>query len=108
MQKNIYIKIILTIIAIELGVIVFQKREPAASFLQTVNEPSGVIQAKYDPSNTSRYQQAAETIKVEIVDINLKAYSLPYKYTLPVTLMSKKGSTNQLEAMETPIPVKNR
>lgn len=71
MGNNIFIKVVLTIIALELGIMIFKNNtSPVIIREANAGEKSEVVHAKYDMAN--RFNNAQQDVqKVEIVGINI-------------------------------------
>lgn len=87
MGNNIFIKVILTVIAVELGVLIFKNNTTnvVMSDANTTGK-SQAVQARYDMPNAANYENQQTPMKVEIVGINMTGMSNTYKGLIPVKL----------------------
>jgi hypothetical protein len=104
-MNNIYTKVILTVISIELGIMIFKKDILHIPMNDSIQDRSAVVQTKFDMPNAG-YNTQDEPIKVVIVDVNMKQWTGAYKSMLPVSLC-KPANDLQAAAVSYPLPVKN-
>ncbi len=101
MGNKIFIKIILTVIAVELGVLVFKNNTTNVVMSDAnANGKVAAVQAKFDMPNATNYENQQTPMKVEIVGINIGTGNT--KNFLPVRLFAY--SSNQQGYIAVPYP----